>query len=283
MEKSKSEKKKRHSPSVKAIRQSSASAGIRGLKKKRIGADRIDEALEKEAARNVRREARGSTKGSEREDCRNQRREQAQTESSTSFDTALKSTERTELHAGALLAPIPPAIVTVSDGERDNLLAIGWTGILSTIPPRTYISVRPERYSHGILKRHGEFVINLPSADMARAVDFVGIYTGAKIDKFEGSGLRRIPSKSVLPPTVEGCPIALECRVVEVREMGSHDVFIADIVNVTCQNELIDEKGKLHYEKADLLAYAHGEYYRLGERVGRFGFSTDKKSKNAKK
>ena len=189
---------------------------------------------------------------------------------------------RTELSAGALLAPVPPAIVTVSDGERTNALTVGWCGILSTIPPRTYISVRPSRYSYPILKANGEFVINLASSDMAAAVDLIGIYTGAKMDKLKAAGLSTLPSKSVLPPTIKECPIALECRVCEVKEMGSHDVFIADIVNVTCQNSLIDEKGKLHYELADLLAYAHGEYFALGERVGKFGFSTDKEEKRAR-
>ena len=189
---------------------------------------------------------------------------------------------RTELAAGALLAPVPPAIVTVSDGERTNALTVGWCGILSTIPPRTYISVRPSRYSYPILKANGEFVINLPSSDMAAAVDLIGIYTGAKMDKIKAAGLGTLPSKGVLPPTIKECPVALECRVCEIKQMGSHDVFIADIVNVTCQNRLIDDSGKLHYELADLLAYAHGEYFALGKRVGKFGFSTGKDEKRAR-
>jgi flavin reductase (DIM6/NTAB) family NADH-FMN oxidoreductase RutF len=102
------------------------------------------------------------------------------------------------------------------------------------------------------------------------------------MDKFEAAGLRRIPNKSVTPPTVAGCPIALECKVIEIYESGTHDVFVADIVNVTCQKELLDGEGKLHYENANLLAYAHGEYYKLGERVGRFGFSTDKGNRPTK-
>ena len=189
---------------------------------------------------------------------------------------------RTELAAGALLAPVPPAIVTVSDGERTNALTVGWCGILSTIPPRTYISVRPSRYSYPILKANGEFVINLPSSNMAAAVDLIGIYTGAKMDKIKAAGLGTLPSKCVLPPTIKECPVALECRVCEIKQMGSHDVFIADIVNVTCQNRLIDDSGKLHYELADLLAYAHGEYFALGKRVGKFGFSTGKDEKRAR-
>jgi len=191
--------------------------------------------------------------------------------------------ERRELSAGALLAPIPPAIVTVADGETVNALTVAWCGILATVPPKTYVSIRPTRYSHEILLRGGEFVINLPSSDMAEAVDLIGIYTGRKMNKIEAAGLHLAESKSVMPPTVKECPIAIECRVTERIEMGSHDVFMADIVNVSCQNGLIDAAGKLHYEKADLLAYAHGEYYRLGERVGRFGFSTDKEKRKARK
>ena len=184
--------------------------------------------------------------------------------------------KRIDFNAGALTAPIPPAIVTVGEGERANMLTVAWTGILATVPPKTYISVRPSRHSHALLLEYGEFVINLPSVELAKKVDYVGIYTGKKVDKFEKCGLTKQKSKVVGAPTVGECPIALECRVTERIPMGSHDVFIADIVSVSAKEELVDKDGKLHFEKADLLAYAHGEYYSLGERVGRFGFSTDK-------
>ena len=187
--------------------------------------------------------------------------------------------KRKNLSPGTLTAPIPPAMVTVGDFDNANLLAIAWTGILATQPPKTYISVRPSRHSYGMLKENGEFVINLPSVDLARTVDYVGIYTGAKVDKWQKCGLTKQKSDKVSPPTVAECPIALECRVSDVLPMGSHDVFIADIVGVSCREELIDEKGKMRFDRADLLAYAHGEYYSLGEIVGRFGFSTDKPQK----
>ncbi len=190
--------------------------------------------------------------------------------------------KRFDLKPGALTAPIPPAIVTVGEGENANMLTVAWTGILATVPPKTYISVRPSRHSYGILKEKGEFVINLPSVQLARKVDYIGIYTGKKVNKFEKCGLTSLPSKKVAPPTVGECPIALECRVTEVLPMGSHDVFLADIVSVSAREELIDSEGKIHFERADLLAYAHGEYYSLGEVVGRFGFSTDKPSDSAK-
>lgn len=190
--------------------------------------------------------------------------------------------KRRNLSAGTLLAPVPPAMVTVGDFENANIITIAWTGILASTPPKTYISVRPSRHSYKILKEKGEFVINLPSVALAKETDFVGIYTGAKVDKFEKCSLTKQKSEKVAPPTIAECPIALECRVTEVIPMGSHDVFMADILSVSCQDDIFDEDGKLHFERADLLAYSHGEYYSLGEVVGRFGFSTDKQKKSEK-
>ena len=185
---------------------------------------------------------------------------------------------RRSFKAGALTAPLPPVMVTVGDMENSNIITIGWTGILSTIPPRTYISVRAERHSYGILKRTNEFVINLTTAKLAKKVDYAGIYTGAKVDKFKECGLTKAESKEVSAPTIAECPLSLECRVVEVIPMGTHDVFIADIVSVSCDESIIDENGKICFDRAGLLAYAHGEYYALGEKVVRFGFSTKKQS-----
>ena len=190
---------------------------------------------------------------------------------------------RKSFKAGALTAPLPPVMVTVGDMENSNIITIGWTGILSTIPPRTYISVRPERYSHKLLKSTGEFVINLTTAKQAKVVDYVGIYTGAKVDKFKECHLTKSESKEVSAPTIAECPLALECRVVEVIPMGTHDVFIADIISVSCDDDILDDAGKIRFDKAGLLAYAHGEYYALGEKVGKFGFSTDKPKKTAQK
>ena len=192
--------------------------------------------------------------------------------------------KRKNLSPGALTAPIPPAMVTVGDFDNANIITIAWTGILATQPPKTYISVRPSRHSYGMLKEKGEFVINLPAVALAKKVDYVGIYTGAKVDKWEKCGLTKQKSDKVAPPTIAECPIALECRVTGVIPMGSHDVFLADIVGVSCHESIIDDEGKMRFDKADLLAYAHGEYYSLGEVVGRFGFSTDKlKNESGKK
>ena len=189
---------------------------------------------------------------------------------------------RRNFKAGALTAPLPPVMVTVGDMENSNIITIGWTGILSTIPPRTYISVRPQRHSYKMLKATGEFVINLTTAEQAKTVDYVGIYTGAKVDKFKECKLTKVASKEVSAPTIEECPLALECRVIEVIPMGTHDVFIADIVGVSCDESIIDDNGKIRFDQAGLLAYAHGEYYALGEKVGKFGFSTKKPTQKPK-
>ncbi|MBQ7363812.1 MAG: flavin reductase family protein [Clostridia bacterium] len=185
--------------------------------------------------------------------------------------------KRVNLKAGALTAPLPPVLVTVGDSEKSNIITIGWTGILSTIPPRTYVSVRPERYSHGLLRERGEFVINLTTEKMAWAVDYAGIYTGAKVDKWHECGLTKAESKCVAPPTVAESPLALECKVTDVISMGTHDVFVADIVNVSCDESILGKDGRLELDRAGLLAYAHGEYFALGEKLGKFGFSTKKK------
>lgn len=190
---------------------------------------------------------------------------------------------RQNFKPGTLMAPLPAVMVSVGDMEESNLLTVAWTGILSSDPPRTYISVRPSRHSHKILLEKREFVINLTNEALTLATDYVGIYTGAKVDKFEKCKLTKIQSKEVSAPTVAEAPIALECRVFDVMHSGTHDIFMADIVNVSCNEELLDENGKIHFDKAKLIAYSHGEYYALGRKLGRFGFSTDKKKKSAGK
>ncbi len=182
-----------------------------------------------------------------------------------------------------MLAPLPAVLVTVGDMNDSNVLTIAWTGILSTNPARLYISVRPTRHSYKYLKQSGEFVVNVPTASLARATDFAGIYTGAKLDKFKKCAFTKTESKEVKAPTIKECPIALECRVFEVIESGTHDIFLADILSVSCDESIIDKDGRICYEKAGLIAYAHGEYFTLGMKIGKFGFSTDKKKKSPKK
>ena len=181
---------------------------------------------------------------------------------------------RIKFERGAVTSPVPPVMVTVGEGDEANVLTVGWTGILATVPPKTYISVRPSRHSYELLKKYREFVINLATADMARVVDYVGIYTGAKVKKFEKCKLTLTKSEHIGAPTIAECPVAIECRVTEILPMGSHDVFIADILGFTCDEKIVSGDGKLNFDKANLLAYAHGEYFALGEKLGKFGFST---------
>ena len=180
---------------------------------------------------------------------------------------------------GALAAPLPPCMVTCSDGERDNIITIAWTGIVNTIPPKTYISVRPGRYSYSMIKQSGEFVINLTSADMIKALDGCGMLTGAKVDKFKKFGLEKQEASEVRCPLVGQSPLSLECRVTDVIELGSHHMFLADVVAVDVEESLIDQHGKLRLDKANLAAFAHGEYFALGKKIGEFGFSVRKKKK----
>ena len=178
-----------------------------------------------------------------------------------------------------LTAPLPPALVSCGTPEEPNVLTVAWTGVLCTRPPVTYISVRPERYSHDIIKRTGEFVINLPVKELVRAVDLCGVKSGRDTDKFALTGLTAVASAEVGAPSVAECPVSLECRVREVIPLGSHDMFTADIVSVGAAKELIDGKGRLALEKAGLLAYSHGAYFSLGEQLGTFGYSVRKSSK----
>lgn len=190
---------------------------------------------------------------------------------------------RIHLKSGTLLSPLPAVMVTVGDMENSNIITVAWTGILSSDPPRAYISVRPSRHSHKILKEKGEFVINLTTESLAKATDYSGIFTGAKVDKFERTGLTKEKSKVVSCPTIAESPLSLECKVFEVMESGTHDIFLADIVNVSCREDIMDEGGRICLERAGLMAYSHGEYYALGKRLGKFGFSAAKKKKHHKK
>ncbi|MBE6537278.1 MAG: flavin reductase family protein [Ruminococcaceae bacterium] len=187
--------------------------------------------------------------------------------------------KRENFKPGTLHAPLPAVMVTVGDMENSNIITVAWTGILSSEPPRAYISVRPSRHSHKMLLENGEFVINLTTEKLAYATDYSGIYTGAKVDKFEKLSLTKVKSAEVSAPTIAESPLALECRVFERLSFGTHDVFMADIVNVSADDSLLDENGRICLERAGLMAYAHGEYFALGKKIGKFGFSAAKETK----
>ena len=178
-----------------------------------------------------------------------------------------------------LLAPVPAVMVSCGDMENSNIITASWTGVLCTHPPKTYVSVRPSRYSYDIIKKGGVFAINLTTRELARAADWCGVHTGAKVDKFERCRLTKERASEIDCPILAESPLVLECRVTDVIPLGSHDMFLADIVAVDVDEAVIDESGKLHLERANLVAYSHGEYFELGKRIGKFGYAVAKKKK----
>lgn len=178
-----------------------------------------------------------------------------------------------------LLSPVPSVMVTCGNREKTNIITIGWCGVVSSKPPRVYISVRPERYSHSLIKENGEFVINLTPSDMVEICDYVGTVTGRKIDKAKKTGLTLVPSENVEPMSIDESPLSLECKVIESKELGSHEMFIADVIGVTVDESLIDENGKLRLDKVNLLVYSHGEYFATGKKLGPIGMSMANKKR----
>lgn len=185
---------------------------------------------------------------------------------------------------GNMLYPVPAVLVSVADSEgKDNLITIAWTGTVCSDPAMTYISVRKERYSHHMLKENKEFVINLVSKEICRAADFCGVRSGCDLDKFEATGLTREKASTVNVPLVKESPVNIECKVTQVLELGSHDMFLAKVTAVQVDESLLDEKGKLDLNKAHLVAYSHGEYQTFDNILGTFGYSVKKDKKEKKK
>ena len=179
---------------------------------------------------------------------------------------------------GTMIYPLPAVLVSCgSSPDEYNLLTIGWTGTICTNPAMCYISVRPERHSYNILKKNMEFVINLTTKDMAYATDWCGVKSGKDFNKFEEMKLTPGKAGIVQAPIVEESPLCIECRVKEILPLGSHDMFIAEVVNVLADDKYLDpETGSFDMQKADLLAYSHGKYFTLGEFIGKFGWSVKK-------
>ncbi len=180
---------------------------------------------------------------------------------------------------GNLIAPVPAAMVSCGTMEKPNIITIAWTGNVSSSPAKVSISVRPERYSYGLIKESSEFVLNLTTAALVRAADFCGVRSGREVDKFAQLGLTPLPAREVACPLVGESPVNLECRVCDVIPLGSHDLFLADVLAVHVEEELVDDHGRLRMDQCHLAAYAHGEYFALGKKVGSFGFSVRKKRK----
>lgn len=179
---------------------------------------------------------------------------------------------------GTMVYPVPAAMVSCGDSlENHNIITIAWTGTICTNPPMTYISVRKARHSYKLIKDTGSFVINLTTKDLAFATDFAGVRSGADVDKFTHLNLTPIPATKISAPMIEESPVNIECKVTEIKELGSHDMFLAEVVAVHVDEKYIDQNGKFHLNKANPIAYAHGTYYTLHEALGTFGYSVMKK------
>ena len=177
-----------------------------------------------------------------------------------------------------MLYPVPAVMVSVADEKGNaNIITIAWAGTICTNPPMVSISVKKERYSYDIIKRTGEFVINLTTEELAWATDFCGVRSGREVDKFTACNLTKCPSAKVKAPGIAESPVNIECRVVKSEELGSHTIFMAEVVNVTVDDKYMDEKGKFDLALSRPLTYSHGEYYALGEKLGTFGYSVKKK------
>ncbi len=185
---------------------------------------------------------------------------------------------------GAMVNPVPVVMVSCGGngipgdpGERPNIITIAWTGIINSNPPMTYVSVRKERFSHEIISNAGEFVINLVNEPLTFAADWCGVKSGRDFDKFAEQKLTPVPAQIVSCPVIEESPVNIECKVKEVKELGSHDMFIAEIVNVLADESIVDEKGAIRLDRAGLVAYNHGHYFPLKKaELGRFGYSVMK-------
>lgn len=186
---------------------------------------------------------------------------------------------------GNMLYPLPAVMVSCQrEGEKPNIITIAWVGTICTNPPMLSISVRPERYSYDIIRETGEFVVNLTTKKLARATDYCGVRSGKDVDKFKETGLTAIESEHIHASGILECPVNIECKVREVLELGSHHMFLADVVGVRVDAELLDESGKFWLNRAGLLSYSHGNYFGLGEQLGSFGYSVrKKKNKKGKK
>lgn len=180
---------------------------------------------------------------------------------------------------GTFIYPLPAVMVSCGDMKNSNIITVAWTGILNTNPATVYISVRPTRYSYNLIKESGEFVINLTNRELAYATDWCGVKTGAKVDKFKEMRLTKEKANFVNCPMIKESPVSVECKVREIRDLGSHHMFVADVLAINADEKYIDSKGAFDISKCDLIAYSNGHYYSLGKKIGKFGYSVEKKKK----
>lgn len=181
---------------------------------------------------------------------------------------------------GTFIYPLPVVMVSCGDMNKSNIITVAWTGIINTDKPMCYISVRKERYSHDIIAKNKEFAINLTNKQLAYATDWCGVKTGAKVDKFKEMHLTKETGKFIKSPLIKESPVSIECKVVEIKELGSHDMFMAEILSIDADEKYIDDKGAFDITKCDLITYANGKYFTLGKQVGKFGYSVQKKKRH---
>ena len=187
--------------------------------------------------------------------------------------------KKTIWKSGTFIYPLPAVMVSCGDMEKSNIITVAWTGIMNTNPAMCYISVRPERYSYNIIKETGEFAINLTTKELAYATDWCGVKTGAKVDKFKEMKLTKQKAENIKCPLIEESPISIECKVKDIKELGSHHMFIADVLSIDVAEKYIDDKGAFDISKCELIAYANGGYYELDKKIGKFGYSVQKNLK----
>jgi flavin reductase (DIM6/NTAB) family NADH-FMN oxidoreductase RutF len=186
--------------------------------------------------------------------------------------------EKVSLNPGTILCPVPAVMVSCGQGDEKNIITIAWTGIINSQPPITYISVRKSRHSYEIISKEKEFVINLTNRNLAFATDYCGVKSGAQIDKFKEMNLTPLDCQEVKCSMIGEAPLSLECKVIEERDYPTHHMFVAEIVKIHADKALMEENGRLSLEKADLLAYVHGEYFGINRTpIGKFGYSVMKK------
>lgn len=184
---------------------------------------------------------------------------------------------------GTMIYPVPAVMVSCRNEEIDNIITIAWAGTVCTNPAMVSISIRKSRHSYNIIKESGEFIINLPGKDLAFAVDFSGVKSGRDIDKFKDLKLTKKMGSKVNVNMIEECPVNIECKLKEIVNLGSHDMFLGEVLAVNVDESLMDETNKLNLDKANLMCYSHGEYFSLSKPLGKFGFSVKKNKKKVKK
>lgn len=192
---------------------------------------------------------------------------------------------KTTWKPGTMVYPVPAVMVTCGNNEDNyNIITIAWTGTVNTDPPMCYISVRKNRHSHAIIKETGEFVINITTQELAKATDWCGVRSGKKYNKFKEMNLTPIKATKVKAPLIEESPINIECKVTEIKELGTHDMFLAEVVAVNADDKYLDkETGAFDLSKAKPITYSHGNYYTLGNYIGKFGWSVEKKKTKQKR